>query len=110
MGKRKVRALLVAGLFGAAVVTGPVMKANASPQQDQMLYDVMYQQGIVLYPQAYAQARKLCGVMWGGYGTPDEAVDVVSDANPQWDYSQAQLFVGAAITIYCPPPTMAEAI
>jgi hypothetical protein len=103
MSKRRVRALLAAVAVGAAVVTGPVTKANATPQQDQLLYDVMYQQGIVLYPQAYSQARRACGVMWGGYGTPDEVVDAFMFGNPSWTYDQARTLVAAAVAIYCPP-------
>lgn len=103
MSKLRVRVLLAAMAFGAAVVSGPTAVANATPEQDQLLYDVMYQQGIVLYPQAYSQARRACGVMWGGYGTPDEVVDVFLDANPSWTYDQARAMVAAAITIYCSP-------
>jgi hypothetical protein len=108
MSRIRVRALLVAVLFGAAVVTGPVMKANADPGQDQQLYDFMYQQwGIILYPQAYSQARRdVCGVTWGGYSTPDEVVDAFMDANPGWSYDQARGFVAASIAIYCPPPNL----
>jgi hypothetical protein len=93
--------VIIGACIGAAIVTSP--RAEASPQQDQLLYDVMAEHGIVLYPQAYSQARRACGVMWGGYGTPDEVVDVFLDGNPTWTYDQARALVGAAIAIYCPP-------
>lgn len=103
MSKLRVRVLLAAMAFGAAVVSGPVAVAHASPEQDQRLYDIMYQYGIVLYPQAYSQARRACGVMWGGYGTPDETVDAFLAGNPDWTYEQAVAMVAASIAVYCPP-------
>lgn len=104
MSKLRIRVLLAALALGAAIVSGPVAVSHASPEQDQTLYDVMYQQGIVLYPQAYSQARRACGVMWGSYGTPDEVVAAFAAANPDWTYDQVRVFVAAAIAIYCPPP------
>jgi hypothetical protein len=103
MSRLRVHVLLAAVALGAAVVSGPVAVANATPEQDQLLYDVMYQNGIVLYPQAYSQAQRACGVMWGGYGTPDEVVDAFLSMNPGWTYDQARVFAAAAVAIYCPP-------
>jgi hypothetical protein len=93
--------VIIGACIGASIVRAG--EANASPEQDQLLYDVMAEHGIVLYPPAYSQARRACGVMWGGYGTPDEVVDAFLTANPDWTYDQARALVGAAIAIYCPP-------
>jgi hypothetical protein len=110
MSRLRVRVLLAAVALGAAVVSGPTAVANATPAQDQLLYDVMYQNGIVLYPQAYGQAQRACGVMWGGYGTPDAVVDAFLSMNPGWTYDQARVLVAAAIAIYCPPADVAPAV
>lgn len=93
-------------LAGVALMLAP--QANATPEQDQLLYDGMAQAGVVLFPAAYSQARRACGVMWSDAGTPDQVVDVFYRANPGWTYDQAQTFVALAIVIYCPPADMSS--
>jgi len=101
-------------LFFTAVMVllGVLMSgsAHATPDQDAALDQVMYEKGgIKLYPIAHAQAYWVCSQVQAGIH-PQYVASQVAANNPTWYYEQAELFVGSAILIYCPPDTRSERV
>lgn len=91
----------VAGaIIGAALGLSP--QAQATPDQDAVLYDTMASAGVWLYPQAVPAAYEVCAAVWGGVDPYSVALDVAA-GNPSWPWDRAKLFVGTAIQVYCPP-------
>ena len=82
-------------------------QANATPSQDRLLFDTMASVGIVLYPNAVTAAYAVCAEVWGGRDLNLLAQDVL-EGNTGWTNGQAQVFVAAAVSIYCPPSTDAH--
>lgn len=73
------------------------------------LFNAMLTEGISLYPVAVEHAAHVCEDVWTGI-PPEVVVAEISAANPTWDYSQAEMFVGYAIVIYCPPADLRTTI
>lgn len=91
----------------AAVVLALSPQANATPEQDQQLHDIMASVGIELYPNGYRQAYAVCSEVWGGRH-PEYVASLVASGNPSWYFEQAETYVAAAIAIYCPPDQLAR--
>ena len=82
-------------------------QANATPDQDQQLYNYMLGQGIELWPVAYSQAYQVCSEVWSGRH-PEYVAAMWAARNPSWYFEQAEAFVAASIAIYCPPEQLAR--
>jgi len=101
---------IFAVLMGAVILIGVLVSspANATPDQDAAFDEIMYEKGgIELYPIAHAQAYWVCSQVQAGIH-PQYVASQVAAANPSWYYETAELFVGSAILIYCPPDTRSE--
>lgn len=94
---------LASALAVAALMLAP--QANATPEQDQLLFDAMSQAGVGLYPAAVPAAYEVCAQVWSGID-PDYVVSEVLGGNSGWSLDQARAFVALAIVIYCPPADM----
>jgi hypothetical protein len=62
----------------------------------------MRNNGVILTSAAVPAAYAICEAAWSGYPLDYLAGDVFSRLTDV-SYAQAQLFVAAAITVYCPP-------
>lgn len=92
-------------LFGACLVVAVFTitpTANATPAQDQQLYNAMASAGISITSRAIPAAYEVCSQVWAGIH-PEYVAAEVASANPQWYFEQAEQFVRAAILVYCPP-------
>lgn len=96
---------MVCATAAAALVLSP--QANATPDQDRKLHDIMAAVGIELYPAGYTQAYQVCSEVWSGRH-PEYVASMMASGNPDWYFEQAETYVAAAITIYCPPEQLAR--
>lgn len=92
----------LAPLLAAALLALPSAPANATPQQEDALFDTMNDVGISLYTRAVDHAAQVCAQVWSG-DHPDVVVSRVLEGNSDWSLYQARVFVAASIGIYCPP-------
>lgn len=92
--------LTVAALTVATLVNAPL--AKATPDQDQQLFDTLNRAGIALNDRAVPAAYGVCSEVWRGVH-PEYVAAEVASANADWYFEQAEVFVAAAIMIYCPP-------
>lgn len=95
------RTLLAATGLAALALALP-STANATPEQDELLFDVMVNNGVYLYPNAVRAANAVCAAAWSGADLDDVTAEIYH-GNYDWNWDQSELFVGAAILIYCPP-------
>jgi hypothetical protein len=95
------RTLLAVLSAAAALLLLPSALAQATPEQDDALFDVMRDVGIALYSRAPVQAMGACAELYSGTD-PDVLVGWILDGNQDWNVEQARAFVVAAVGIYCP--------
>jgi hypothetical protein len=97
----RLKAVTLGALAAAAVLHSPT--ADATPEQDNALWEAQEQAGI---PTAYNDpqiAGNVCARVWLGED-PNTTVSWLYAANGGvLTYEQSQVFVGLAIAIYCPP-------
>lgn len=97
---KKQVALTLAGAAAAALFSAA--PAAATPAQDERFWDILTSNNIVPGPQAVRNAYRICSWVWGSGASVWDAVERIYLDNDV-TYHSAEIFVAAAISIYCPP-------
>lgn len=90
---------LISVAAATALLSSPT--ANADRSQDQYFWDILIASDVIPGPRAIVNAHSVCAAVWSGEATVWDAVDKIYQQNDV-SYLQAQIFVNAAIDVYCP--------
>lgn len=95
-------AKIAGAILAAGLALCSASPASATPGQDQRFWDILVANQIIPGPQAVNNAYTICSYVWSGRADVWDAVDAVYQDN-DLSYRQAEIFVAAAISVYCPP-------
>lgn len=96
------RKILATAALLAGLALSSAVPAAATPGQDQRFWDILVANQMIPGPQAVNNAYMICSYLWSGRADVWDAVDAVYQDN-DLTYRQAEIFVAAAVSIYCPP-------
>jgi hypothetical protein len=97
----KKRLALALAATAAVGLFNPALSA-ASPAQDERFWDILTANDIIPGPQAIRSAHRICSWVWNGGTSVWDAVEKIYQDNGV-TYHSAEIFVAAAISVYCPP-------
>ena len=93
-------------MIGAALAAAALAlpsTANATPEQDQQFYDLLWANGMAVGPYAVGNAHTVCADVWAGVHPEDEARILYIQDSGLWSLQSAREFVAISIIVYCPP-------